>query len=693
VTDIKVPKVIALVDWLHLLTVQVKVAANDKDMSDHNRAGRRALAQLNAVKSSVGTDGHVIVCMDSPPYWRKQRFAEYKGTRSEREPEFASILDWTLDAIVEDGFHIARAPGEEADDVMATLARVYAELGCRDVRLVGADKDGLQCVSDRVRLFVPKERGEFDIRGPEWLLKAYGVKPSDFALLLAIMGDKSDNIGGIDGIGPAHGAKLINAYKTIDGMAQGLVAAQTAALEPGAKPLAAVWKYYAAGMAKLPLWWELTTLRTNVALEFDPMAYLVPNPLALPDDDIEQDAIAGELDDGEEFNPPTLDELEEERRVMAASLPVGPPLSTEKHSPPPVGEPVRDPTERRAAMAAEADKVLPLPKAGGAGSVGSTVPAPLASPAASTRVRENPYTPELSNARSMVIGKDPKADAVLRALAPEARAAVEQLGRDLAAEGAARSSGSTSAATAPAASAPSTPAAETSPGIPPAPSAGGAASTPSAATPPAAAPSSSAQAQVVPQSRGPRKPRISDGLDQNELAVRVEPRSWELAAQPGTAKELLQIAEIVFQSPLFRSFGTPHGTFAIMAYGRELGMGYMQSLLAFYEVNNRPFMGAHALRGLILAHPDCEFFVNTECTAEASTWITRRKSWPKDVPTASYRFTYAEAIEIGLTTGKNAHNWTKNRRSMVDKTASSRLGRQVWADVIGGLHCPEEAHE
>src|SRR5262245_732929 len=132
-----IPKTIALVDWLHMLTVQIKIAANDKDMSDSNRAGRRALAQLHAVASSVGREGHVVVCLDSPPYWRKKTFPEYKGNRSDREPEFAAILEWTLEAIAGDGFRVARAPGEEADDVMATLARIYSQgHGCTDVRIV-----------------------------------------------------------------------------------------------------------------------------------------------------------------------------------------------------------------------------------------------------------------------------------------------------------------------------------------------------------------------------------------------------------------------------------------------------------------------------------------------------------------------------------------------------------------------------
>src|SRR5262245_15040765 len=244
----------------------------------------------------------------------------------------------------------------------------------------------------------------------------------------------------------------------------------------------------------------------------------------------------------------------------------------------------------------------------------------------------------------MVIGKDPKADELLRALAPEAQAAVRALGEQLGVEAAARSSGSTSAATTPAPPAPRAPAATKSEpaGTQPAPSdAGTSAPSQTTATP-------SGAAQVVSSKTGPRRQKVSDEIEQNALAVHVDSPSWELSAQPSTSKELLQIAEVVFKSPMFRAFGSPHGTFAIMSYGRELGLGYMQSLLSFYDVKGRPFMGAHAMRGLVLKSPHCEYLINTECTEDASTWLTRRRGWPEGV-TSSYRFTWAEAEAMGLT--------------------------------------------
>jgi hypothetical protein len=119
-------------------------------------------------------------------------------------------------------------------------------------------------------------------------------------------------------------------------------------------------------------------------------------------------------------------------------------------------------------------------------------------------------------------------------------------------------------------------------------------------------------------------------------------------------------------------------------------MGVMQSLMSFVPVKDKPFMWAHAMRARVLASPVCEYFINTESTSERSTWITRRVGWPAGVQ-SSYTFTFEEAVHIGLTTGSNRENWLRNPRSLVDKTSSSRLIRQVYADVLFGMHSVEES--
>ncbi|HLT18676.1 MAG TPA: 5'-3' exonuclease H3TH domain-containing protein [Thermomicrobiales bacterium] len=259
------PASIALVDFSSLLSVHFHARAKDGGVND---AGQATLDQIASVRDSVE---RVVVCLDWPPYWRKQRFEGYKELR-DRDPAKGHIIRWTLDRLEADGYQLARCRGQESDDVIATLARVYSEAGCDDIRIVGEDKDLLQCVSETVRLMVPTGDG-YEPRGPEYVSKKYDVRPDQFALAQAINGDDSDSIPGIKNLGWKSAAWLINTYGTPQAMIEACTAACSAAAEAGKEPNAK-WRYFAAGMAELNRWLELTTLRTDVELERDPMSYL-----------------------------------------------------------------------------------------------------------------------------------------------------------------------------------------------------------------------------------------------------------------------------------------------------------------------------------------------------------------------------------------------------------------------------------
>lgn len=645
-------KSIALFDFSHAINVAYNAMGPGE-------AGTAVLQQLSALRSSAS---HVVVCLDSKPYKRVAVFPEYKAQRKQ-DPELTNIWARTLQRVRDEGYQCAEAPGEEADDIMATLAREYVAALCTDVRLVTADKDISQCVGAFRRWFVPQlgKRDEFEIRDVPWMMTNWGnvewakrekepkqgPTPDQIPLLLAIMGDASDHIPGVKGIGIVQALALIKTYKTTAAITQAATDAISAAGVEGKKP-AALWENWIKGMIDVPKWLALTTLDEHVTLPRPALSYLEhiePKPLveesAFPatelDDDIERDAIQGELVDmGEIGGEPTAEELEEERRAMAASLPVDRNLYTPELSDARsviVGEPPRDPAERRAAMAAEADKVFPLPKGAPAVSQQTAPAFPAVTGAA--------HDPS-----KMVIGKDPTADATLRKLA-------EMNTTPASRERGAKPTEAEIAVTAERISKNNEAERERA---------------------------AAADSQIVPQKRGPQKPEA--------LAV-AAPR-WELAVQPKTVEGQMWMAERLHNARVFSAFGNVEGTFGIIAFGRELGMGVMQSLMSFVPVKDKPFMWAHAMRGRVLASPVCEYLINTECTAEASTWIARRVGWPAGVQ-STYRFTYAEAVAIGLTTGSNRDNWQKNPRSMVDKTASSRLIRQVFADVLLGIHCPEEA--
>lgn len=659
------PATIALVDFSNLLVRNYKAMANDAGPND---AGQLTLNQLAEIRQMCET---VVVCMDAPPYLRKQVYPEYKGKR-ERDDQLEAVRAWTVERLRKDGYQIARAPGEEADDVIAMLATEYPNFGCHDIRVFGNDKDCCQLVSDVVRLFVPKGRGEYEIRDVAWVKQKYGVEPKDMALFQAICGDKSDGIPGIAGIGDKGAAKLITAYKDPAGMAAACTRAVEESQKPGAKPLPAFWRNYAAGMVNLPKWIQLTTLNRQCETEQIPLAYLdklEPQPLVEEDEMSDEIAEApDELDDWE----PSEEELAEERAAMAAALPVDPaPLRT---------EPERDPAERRAAMAAEADKVFPLrdPK--------------------NPELYEDPRPP-------MVIGKDPKADETLRELA------------------AARSSGSTSASTPTAASAPSAPTATKSEpdGTQPAPSAAGTSASPQPAATqrgdapstssrpsepadpkaapstsaetspgPAASPGTASSAHVVPATQGPPKPPRE--ATHVEL---VAPPNWALATQPRSASEVFSIAKHLHNSKRFLDKHPMHEMLAaVILRGRELGLGMMTSIDAFHVIRGKVCASSQLISALAERDPNHEYSMVVELDEEHAVVEIKHRKQPKPV---RWSYTIEEANRVGLLapspkTGEPSM-WVKRPKTMLAKTAQAIGHRFMFPSATLGLHALETEPE
>jgi len=250
-----------------------------------NKGATNTLAEIEHIATRVD---HVILCLDAPPYARKQIFPDYKAHRDEPTTSETYQKKWLYERLVERGFQMARLKGQEADDVMATLARIYGE-SIPEVWLVGADKDLAQCVTDNVLQLIPVhgERPEH-FRGPPQVKEKYGVTPDQMPLWLALVGDKSDNIPGVKGIGQVKAATLINDYKTLTGIAENLQRI------PGQ-----VGKSLADGWEQLVLSLKLTTLDTRLPL--DAQALLEkkepkpaePAPSPAPQGELEFDGFVG----------------------------------------------------------------------------------------------------------------------------------------------------------------------------------------------------------------------------------------------------------------------------------------------------------------------------------------------------------------------------------------------------------------
>lgn len=181
-------------------------------------AAQTTLDQLAGIRSTVE---HVIVCLDAPPYRRKAIDPQYKAQREKPADEEIAQKRWLIERIEKDGYRVARAKGYEADDVIATLCKAY--WWCPDVRIIGSDKDAAQCVTESVRMFVPSVGNRpAEVRGPAEIKAKYGVAPADMCLWLALVGDDSDNIPGVPGIGPKKAAELIQNCVNLTGISEAL---------------------------------------------------------------------------------------------------------------------------------------------------------------------------------------------------------------------------------------------------------------------------------------------------------------------------------------------------------------------------------------------------------------------------------------------------------------------------------------
>jgi DNA polymerase-1 len=155
------------------------------------------------------------VVFDAPGQtFREKKYPEYKAQRPRMDPELREQLEW-IDKLVEaHQFPRVRAFGYEADDVIGTLTRQAVEAGM-EVYIISGDKDFAQLISDRVRMVDTLRDVTFD---PELVRKKWGVGPSKFVDLLALVGDKIDNIPGVPGIGQKTATKLLEDYGDLDGV-------------------------------------------------------------------------------------------------------------------------------------------------------------------------------------------------------------------------------------------------------------------------------------------------------------------------------------------------------------------------------------------------------------------------------------------------------------------------------------------
>jgi DNA polymerase-1 len=149
---------------------------------------------------------------------REQLLPDYKATREPPPDDFKPQEQRILEIVELFGMPVLGHDVAEADDIIATLVREVRQAGewnDAKVRLVTKDKDLEQLIGPRVELFDIHTDTTLDLA---WLRETKGISPDQVVDLLALMGDKVDNIPGVDGIGPKTAAKLIGEYGSIDNL-------------------------------------------------------------------------------------------------------------------------------------------------------------------------------------------------------------------------------------------------------------------------------------------------------------------------------------------------------------------------------------------------------------------------------------------------------------------------------------------
>jgi DNA polymerase-1 len=162
---------------------------------------------------------HFCVTFDvSRASFRTEVYAEYKGTRTKSPDEFRGQVDLVKEVLAALRVPVVEVEGYEADDVIATLTEQAVAQGF-EVLISSGDRDAFQLVRNEVTVLYPvKGVSELTRMTPEAVEAKYGVPPERYPDLAALVGETSDNLPGVPGVGAKTAAKWINLYDGLDGV-------------------------------------------------------------------------------------------------------------------------------------------------------------------------------------------------------------------------------------------------------------------------------------------------------------------------------------------------------------------------------------------------------------------------------------------------------------------------------------------
>lgn len=161
-----------------------------------------------------------IVCAfdAGKPTHRIEALAQYKAQRPPMDEELRVQFPVMEELLAAMAVPVVKVPGWEGDDILGTIAARDEELGYETL-LVTGDKDAYQLAGELTRIVTTKKGiTDITVNGPAEVEERYGVTPAQFIDYLGLMGDSSDNIPGVPGIGPKTATKLLQAYGSIEGI-------------------------------------------------------------------------------------------------------------------------------------------------------------------------------------------------------------------------------------------------------------------------------------------------------------------------------------------------------------------------------------------------------------------------------------------------------------------------------------------
>ena len=237
------------------------------------RAGDSSRWTTRAGEPTAGTYGFTAVLFrlleqESPDYlavsfdtgrtFRDDLYADYKATRDKMPEDLAPQLDRIRQVVTAFGIPILEAEGFEADDVLGTVAR-RAAAGGADVLILTGDRDLLQLADEHIRIQLAGQKlSEAQEFGPAEVEQKYGIAPGQLVDFKALVGDTSDNIPGVRGIGEKTAADLLQRFGTLEALYRRLDEAT-----PRLRTL------LGTGRAQAELSRRLARIETEVPLAFD----------------------------------------------------------------------------------------------------------------------------------------------------------------------------------------------------------------------------------------------------------------------------------------------------------------------------------------------------------------------------------------------------------------------------------------